>query len=475
MFYQFIIVAFASAGIVLSVAVAPTFLRSRFGLFHPVVLLLALSTLDVFLPAILWSVTDDMRVPSWAAPLSWEDLTTGLCFYMMAYVLLVLGFVVCGTTGEGQSTPRPVSVRGGPFWFLLLGLLLLGGLQFWSQIKQYGSLGSWFIRMAAMRYEPWLHEKAGPMWAQLVSYIPSQQLFVVLVYAGFFHRYELRRPFVLGVVMPGVATCLSLATFCRGTILLLVIGFGFLEYMRVRGIKIEHGKRPRRPMIIQRTLTRYLLVGTILFMLYGVVRETLYTKVWNTNETITAGGYVYDVFAQGAGLIGVSAVVQKYREEVPLLAGKTYFDMLLLPVPRVIYTSKPEWYGVSDITRGMGWPKTMQAAVTIPGEAFANFGWLGLFCLPVAGMVFGLLYRLCSGQYTGLLFLYPGVVLNIIFVSNWMSSNGFMGQFVPLVFAIVILRMIFGARRDYLTEGIGNGEAAVPFPQHQQPTFLPLF
>ena len=71
--------------------------------------------------------------------------------------------------------------------------------------------------------------------------------------------------------------------------------------------------------------------------------------------------------------------MRRYGHDLDFLMGKTYIDMLLLPIPRAIYKSKPEWYGIDDITTGMGWPSSSQSAVTMQVKLTQIFGWFGLF------------------------------------------------------------------------------------------------
>ena len=84
-----------------------------------------------------------------------------------------------------------------------------------------------------------------------------------------------------------------------------------------------------------------------------------------------------------------------------------------MPIPRAIYKSKPEWYGIDDITTGMGWPSSSQSAVTMPGEAYANFGWFGLFVAVFYGVFFGLFLKFINsrgGVYTT---LYASVIIPV--------------------------------------------------------------
>lgn len=68
-------------------------------------------------------------------------------------------------------------------------------------------------------------------------------------------------------------------------------------------------------------------------------------------------------------------------------------NILLLPTPRTIYTSKPIWHGVDDIAKVMYWPSSTQSDVTIPGESYTNFGPFGVLVAIGFAMIYGLLYK----------------------------------------------------------------------------------
>jgi hypothetical protein len=144
----------------------------------------------------------------------------------------------------------------------------------------------------------------------------------------------------------------------------------------------------------------------------------------------------------GHGLLGISHIVAEYGQSVPFLGGKTYFDMLLLPVPRTIYTAKPAWYGIDDITRGLGWPESTQSAVTMPGEAFANFGLFGLLMAIPMGLLFGQLEKTMRVNIIRYLLLGPTVFFQMVAVTNWMSFTGFMNAAQLLIILLFITSYI---------------------------------
>jgi len=176
------------------------------------------------------------------------------------------------------------------------------------------------------------------------------------------------------------------------------------------------------------------------FLTYGALRGAYIDEALNRESSGESA--VYKVFIQGSGIQGISGVMRRYGEDLDFLMGKTYIDMLLLPIPRVIYTSKPDWYGIDDITTGMGWASSTQSAVTMPGEAYANFGWFGLFIAVLYGMSFGVFLRFINSKGGIYTVLYPSIMIQVIFVSNWMAFTGIMNMFFTTLFTMSMLFLI---------------------------------
>jgi hypothetical protein len=74
-------------------------------------------------------------------------------------------------------------------------------------------------------------------------------------------------------------------------------------------------------------------------------------------------------------------------DTIPFLLGKTYKMILWIPVPRVIYPNRPQF--IADYNSIIRSRKGTSAPVTAVGEAYINFGWLGV-CLvfPILGLIY---------------------------------------------------------------------------------------
>jgi hypothetical protein len=187
-------------------------------------------------------------------------------------------------------------------------------------------------------------------------------------------------------------------------------------------------------------------------LLYGAVRTAIENEVkGNESNEVSV---IYSVLNQGSGLQGISSVMRRYGNDLDFLMGKTYIDMMLLPIPRTIYTSKPTSYGVQDISLDMGWTGrdgtvSNEAAITLPGEAYANFGWFGLSIALLYGAFFGLLLRFIHNMGGIYIVLYPTVVIPVIIMSNWMAFTGTMNRLLPSL--IIFFMVLIISKKRYKT------------------------
>jgi len=407
----------------------------------------------------VWTVGIEPELPWWIGTLKLEDLPEPLLFYVLFFLLIALPLALVSPRKSADSSAESM-IRWNVLGGLLLVVLGMTVIMLWLDIATYGSWEEWFWNRAKIRWTIQASERS--VMESVVASVPWRSLFNLLTFVGFYNRANLPRglPRLLYQwVYPTIAVVLALTTFYRGSILLTLGGFLFVEFVRRRsravsgqsdrGGRVEcglkwRGARWRRAVVVGAA------VVTMTFVSYGVLRDALGTAAWGGSLEVGAGTSVASLWrqvSQGAGLVGMAWINREYGRDVPLWLVESYLDALTLPVPRALYPSKPERPGLLKITTALGEPESTQSAVTIPGEAFANFGYWGLLLGPVFGMVFALLFRLAGRPGTPEFFLYPGVVFYVIFVGNWMSLTGIMNQLPSLVWGWLLLRAVARRRK----------------------------
>jgi hypothetical protein len=211
--------------------------------------------------------------------------------------------------------------------------------------------------------------------------------------------------------------------------LLLLAIFGFFRGAIIHILILWVAAKLKKNEIRLNNLIKLGIGGFMIISIYGAFRDRGELTKESYQESLN------NIFA-GHGYLGFNNIYDKFGNKYDYMYGKTYIDMLLLPVPRSIYTSKPLWYGIDDINNKLGYPKTTQTSVTWPGELFANFGWFGILLVPLIVFVFIMIEMFIMK------FSYPEVLdpllIPVAFVFNWMSFTGLVNS-VIYIFPIVIV------------------------------------
>lgn len=418
--------------------------------FHIAAFFALFATVDVFIPAIYWTLFGQVDNPEWLPILSADKVLSALTFYSVFFSIFIL-CIIGGSIGfrKSRTTDQLLTVDVEArlyktLWVLLILILIKMG----AEMINYGGIESWFwSRVLIAASNPDGTTVAGE---SLFATLPLRDAFQAVAGLGFYYRKRARQAQLLTYVFPSVALFLAMATFLRGTVLTCVITFIFAEFLR-RQVERQSQNMARRLKL--GPIAMAALAGFLSIYLYGAVRDNFRGVISGSSDTEVV--LVLPTFiTAGHGLLGVSHIVAEYGQSVQFLNGKTYFDMLLLPIPRAIYTTKPAWYGIDDITRGMGWPESTQSAVTMPGEAYANFGIYGLLVGIPFGLLFAQLQKTISVSRIRHLLLGPPVFFQMASVTNWMAFTGFMNAMPLLVILLAIGSYISGGGLHIF---LGNG------------------
>lgn len=411
--------------------------------FHPATTFLLLAIVDVYFPAIYWTLFGQVNNPDWLPLIPEQNILAGV-LYHSTFLFLFIGCML--TVDGGRSPPKrhsPLSYSTRRKLVLSVSfLLILTMIKLGLEIIGYGSLEQWLLSRVIFSAVPDIDGssvvRGGPLAA-----LPVGELFQATVGLTFFYRKKFRHPWVFTSVFPSIAIGLAATTFLRGAVLNCTLMLIFSEIMRARlepGIKSQFESTSAR----LRTFSMVLIAIVLSMYVYGTIRDGLRVEAASSDTDSPAEATVPTFLTAGHGLLGLSHIVAEYGTSVRYLLGKTYVDMLLLPVPRAIYSSKPEWYGIDDITRGMGWPESTQSAVTMPGEAFANFGLLGILIAIPLGAAFGMLQRLSIANLIRFILMGPTIFFQMATVANWMSFTGIMNAASSVVLLFTLSSYLKG-------------------------------
>ena len=358
---------------IITIALFYVSLRNNKFLLTPDKVLLLFFVLDVLLPVYVngYALLDYYNRDFCC--LSRSDLDVSFVLYGIFNFLLIL-IILFGAKVPMQRGKLPTI----PVWlpFVIFSIWLVS---FFRELGAYGGFDSWYTSKIVLRWSGSEGHKLSTFHTAIsaFSFRATWALFALKTK----NAVSYRNTKVLLIIL------MSFTTFYRGTILIGLLLSLFILF----GEKIFEFSYKRS--------TRLLVVVATVIVGITLLRSSL--RVKEVKDDRPASEAISLLF-EGQSLKGATRIIKFYKVD-ELFLGKTYLDMLLLPVPRAIYKNKPEWYGIDDISRKMGLPSTSQSSVSIFGEAFANFSFLG-FNNPVLGIIilffqqnrFGWLHCFCS-------------------------------------------------------------------------------
>jgi len=422
---------------------------------------LLLSLVGFLLPAVIALWIGTLVSLPWMGNLSADDVWRAVLVFVISMALFAWGYRLSGRQGLGvqkSGSKKPIlrpeiaqAFRTAPLRYkyvyaCLLACAAIYVASLWVDMQANG--GSWSGFLTAHLLRRWTGEPipASNAVAWAIQSIGPRMLNVVtiLTLILFFYRSREGKPFLWGFVIPMGCWILTVTTFFRGTQLTFFVSMLMVEFLR-RRVWSTTSPSAKVPLVSRRTVLIFALaVGA--FVAYGSIRELMETNAWGAEEEVASSVVAenaVETLAESSALQGLTTILHQFKGEM-FFGGRTYIDMLLLPVPRSIWPSKPDWYGISDITRLEGEPPSTQSAVTMPGEAYANFGWLGLPLMFGFGLIFRLLERMRLSPRT--FFVYAFWMPTAISITFWMAFTGLMGQLVVLPLLLVLAAPAFRSR-----------------------------
>lgn len=424
--------------------------RCNKDLVTPWTLYLLVAVIDVYAPGILFLTYEIPEQASYVSPFSQENMVVALTWFTISIPIWAIGYFGAQLKWENKIKPDitqwDINIRrvyllailsGGWYaTYLLVDIANSGSVLEYLSFKMQRNYGSRIEYVNAAE-------------AILFQLAPAMlTIFSMLIGILFFFREKYGRPYLWGMILPVVGWLFVATTFFRGSQIIYFLALFMLEWQRKRDsvnpeiqiLPIEDktggGSKVNGTVVL-------LLIGGLLFVSYGTIRNYYNSSSESQNNPLSIeSSFLLEAtrLIRGEGLVGLTRIINAYPESVAYLEGKTYFDMMLLIIPRSIYTSKPDWYGVSDITRGMGGPDTTQDAVTVPGEAYANFGPFGITLTMAFGAFYGFAckYR----NHSRYRFAYAFIIIPSIFSLFWMSFTGLVNSMIVLPFAIGVLHVV---------------------------------
>lgn len=409
-------------------------------IFTPWTIFSALSIIDIYIPAFLaLSINGKLSAASWMVPIEPETTAEAALIFSIGHIFFSIGYFSIKNKPK-QKTHFTINIKVAYSIFFISTLIYL--LSLYLEISRSGGLSEYISYKLLTRWDP-NHIQSLTPFEELIATLTPSLLNISLIITGilFYHAEKINKKPLLKItlVLVGFAVCST--TFFRGTYIKFIIG------LTCAAILAKKERLPEQIFLKNSTATtkKILLATVLIFVFTGALRQYFSAQEWGNEESpksqITAIEKIQSAFS-GSGLIGLGSIVENYGTKIDYLYGKTIYDVMLRPIPRFLYPSKPQWYGIDDITRGLGWPESTQSAVTPQGEFFANFGLAGILAMTILGVTFSYLTKLFSSS-TRKQFLYFFIILPSVTTTFWMSFTGLMNSILTLPIAFLAIAPIF--------------------------------
>ncbi|WP_413522611.1 O-antigen polymerase [Photobacterium phosphoreum] len=399
-------------------------------LINTVNIFVALCVLDFYLPLLIrfYYPLDTVNSP-WVKSVIYGDYGFSLIIFTIGLLFFVLGSILAGKVKVLTKDIKEVNYKTNKVIFSFVALSFLYLIMQYYLINFYGGVTEYLNYKFKFR---WLGSNdilvpGSVKYINFFSPVILQMIFISSALIIYYRDNYKNNIFIILCVI--ICVFFAMTTFFRGTIVNYFLGVLFFEMIRLRE------KKEIRTRIKRRTMNRVIFAMLAMFIFFGMYRTVQSNIAWdevNNNTKVTLASEI-NKNIKGNVLTGFTAV-NEYYINGELFLGKTFYDMLMLPIPRSIYTSKPEWYGIDDITRRMGWPNTTQSAVSPQGELVANFGCFGIVFMIMFGFMFGFFDKNAKeSKFFGL--IYAFVLLPSITTFFWMSFTGFINaiKYIPIL------------------------------------------
>lgn len=283
-----------------------------------------------------------------------------------------------------HRVPDGAMLRRWACIFLLAGFIPLFGLGIYSPVTLVEALlhGRSVTGPAAMLYSQGNFFSFFKVFSNLVPF--GVAAVAILFWSG-------TRPWALAI-LAGLMVLLTLLSGTRSATAFLLLPFIVLP--RYMGQNLRFQK-----MVI--------VGGAILLVLFEIMlvyRSSGFGAI-SVVRTVERASPVAAVGGKELDMVGES--IDVYGKRYPFLDGQSYFAVLVNPVPRVFWHSKPISYSNRN-ARNLGYPPGTTVTSGWVGEAYANFGWIGIpFIGLLAGALMGWLDAMLanSGAFATAIFL----------------------------------------------------------------------
>ena len=426
--------------------------QKGFGITNIFTLYYLFVLVDIFIPALSMLLTGEMPLKGSHIPIfSREEVAYGSIIAVVSFAFIYVGYVLTISifNKKSQASFRSVRLHYSRTIFLLIFMVTAFLITQFDTINRLGGPVEFFLSMVKERRSvAFSNETVASEFITTILGV-SREISMGLCAIIFAERNQLGLRKSAWLIL-GLGLLLSLTSFYRGTILiygLMLIASQQLTFQKY-SLNVSNYQPEKFFKYIKRQkrkLINIFILILILMTIFGSYRNVFYSKGWDNTMSQTEGfKKEFDRVIEGAGLYSIVNIVDSFPAKAPFLEGSSIINQALRFIPRSIYPNKPLTYGAVEITDALGYPPTGDP-VTPVGEAWANFGFLGIPLTTFFGFLFGIIEIMRFRGYFQ--YLYVTVGVTIVLEVSWFAFTGFMSWLPSVILFGLLIPFIVKTKR----------------------------
>ena len=400
-------------------------------------IVMLLMIVDIYLPAIIGNITGDYYSIPYVKPLMDKEVSIAVLIIIISNILLIIGYYLNNRHPRKSGFNYVINKKWLYFFFYFSIIITLYKL--YLDYKSFGDFIAFFEFKIARAYLVTVENESSIYSLVNVLSELSQTIRFMVIGIAMTHRDLFSKRDI--TILLTLTILLCLIGLSRGAFLTLFVSII---------ASIEYTSRNGFSPLLKKRIKIIAAIGIAAFVLYGGLRKSFTNEYWEAEDYGFVANAITSVKkSTGASLIAIVRCLRYVESGSPLFNGESYSGMFLSFVPRSVMPNKPKIYGVEILTIAQGSPDTTMDAVTMPGEAIMNFGYIGLIIMVIWGGIFKWLDKL--KYYPRMKYFLAAEVFSLASTSNWMAFTGLFAQLKYLLFYYIVLLLIVKIKKNEKT------------------------
>lgn len=270
-------------------------------------------------------------------------------------------------------------------WLLCLLITIFFVYVLLELLRVYGSLWNYYATYMQdrLRSTTYMEDKSIKQMemriASLISVLRDVNwYFTLYILFRYFVNKSLNALKILCVTFPQLLVICALGGYRQPFVFLFIVIISMVYYLQ------ERQRRILRRIIISMGMV------FILITLLTIIQKYIISSAWAVEYNLRIFDSLAEALSPNKGFDAICGLSSYFGNAVQYMLGESFLDIIMAPIPRSIFQTKKLVYGVDYFNAIMGLPASSTTAITLVGEYYANFSYVGVIvCAMIQGFLMG--------------------------------------------------------------------------------------